>query len=191
MSLNKINTDRDLLKTCFHESGHYVIAKFLKFKTVELSIEIKSTPEIHFRYDGGSEITLPMSISSEEDLLSYLKRRVQILYAGAIAESLSNRKVNDEEAKNNIGQPKCQIDHSKSRELIHLIRNVSYKGVFNEEEIQEQLDKIFETLWNETINLVERKSYDIEHIANKLASLVIKCNVRYKLTEDEINKLFQ
>jgi hypothetical protein len=140
--------DRDLEKS-LHELGHYIVAEALGFQTGNLHIGC---------FKNGSEINLSVNIKTIEEILSYLEKRVQVLYAGAVAQALNKGKVDETKAKANIDNYECENDYAKARELIRLIRNISFKESFNENEINRQLNEISLGLWEKTITIVEAKS---------------------------------
>jgi len=90
-----------------HEMGHYVIARALGFCTGDVSLEIIGPIDGH---RGGATIILPEAIRSIEDLCVYLERRIIVLYAGALAETLPGsasptKKVNTDKAREILGNP--------------------------------------------------------------------------------------
>jgi ATP-dependent Zn protease len=67
-----------------HEVGHFVAARVLRFRTVGISVEMLPKGG----HAGGAEITLSEALHSLEETKEYLRRRVQVLYAGALAQTL-------------------------------------------------------------------------------------------------------
>jgi hypothetical protein len=67
-----------------HEFGHLVAAKVLGFETGLVALD-----------DGkaGAEITLDPRFKGTDELIDWVKRRVQVLYAGACAQSLKSGEV--------------------------------------------------------------------------------------------------
>ncbi len=126
---------QQILPVGCHEAGHYVVAKLLGFKTGSLKIEIKNNSP-----KGGSALELVRGLSNVKDIVSYLENRVQVLFAGALAESLSNGKI-DEDLANIILENSSQFDFAKARELIHLIRNIKYSKAKGSD-IQDNLNEI-------------------------------------------------
>ena len=83
MSINGLD-DKRIQLACAHEAGHYVVGSHLAFKTNAISILIHP----FHGHIGSSEIEpWEPHITDIDKLRHYLERRIQVLYAGVIAES--------------------------------------------------------------------------------------------------------
>ena len=136
----------------------------------------------------GSEIEPAQATTSLEEVLAYLERRVQVLYAGSLGQSLDQCKVNNEAALEIINKYGTD-DYSKVRELIHLIRNIKYPNDESEEERQKHLTEIENPLWDQAAALVEANHDLIEILADTLASEVKEINKEARLTKETIDRL--
>ena len=159
-----------------HEMGHYVVARALGFRTGKVSVEI--TGPIGHR--GATEVTLAEALASLRDVQSYIERRVQVLYAGAPAETLQphapNKIVDCQQAVDIIRNPGqgAEQDYAKARELIHVLRNIKYPGTDANDAatVQGQLDAIDADLWAKAVALVETHAEAIIGLAGNLASRI-------------------
>lgn len=146
------------LRVAHHEMAHYVIAKAMGFKTEDVSLTLIG----HNGHSGSATIILTEPLRSLDDMSKYLERRVLVLYAGAIGETLSathipTKGVDQEQAIEIIsGEMGAEQDHAKARELINLLRNLSHPGTEVEAQIQSEIDEINNRLWMRAVELVER-----------------------------------
>lgn len=153
-----------------HEMAHYVVARAVGFRTGDVSIKITG----HSGHHGAATIFLAQPVGSLEDVASFLERRVLVLCAGALGETLSashvpERGVNGAEAVKIIrGGMGAEQDHAKAREAISLLRNIQNPGTCGEDEIQAQLDEIDQRLWSRATELVELFESTIAGVAGAL-----------------------
>jgi len=176
-----------------HEMGHYVAARVLGFRTGEVSVTVQ-WPDGHH---GAATVTLPQSLSTLDDVRYYLRNRVQILYAGAAAETLpcncTEKKVDSEKAIKIINNPGngAETDHAKARELIHLLRDMEHSDcdVGDEVLVQCQLDNLSQELWNQAVALVELHADTIVGLAGNLSSRVQAPNEKIEITAQELENI--
>lgn len=169
---------------CNHEAGHYIIAKELGFITNGMSIEI--------RVDGysGESIIEPRTsgIINFTELENYLRRRIKVLYAGVLSESYEM--VNfSEYALNEWNSGGGKDDHSKIRELTQVLRNIVYPNTGEEREAQKELNDLDNELFAQTVEIVAERLKLIRRISLILAEKVKEYNIKYSLTETEINDI--
>ena len=169
-----------------HEAGHYVVARLLGFKTDGLKLEIL---DLNGAHRGESGLHLVRELHTVDDILNYLEDRVQILYAGALGESLTNGKVDDKKATETLEERGGQNDCAKARELIQLIRNIRYPKTKDKNGIQRNLDEIKIDLWKKSISLVEENQDIICVLGNRLASESKVVGESVVLNEDELETL--
>jgi hypothetical protein len=168
-----------------HEAGHYIVALALGFRPGDLKLKIIGPIEGH---EAGAGIKLGQPLTNREDILQYLKKRVQVLYAGVLAQSLEQKKINNDAALEYITNH-GKDDYSKVRELVHLIRNIEYPDDNSEEEKQRHLNEITDDLWNRAAAIVEAEHELINGLGRRLASEVKEVNVEARLTEETICQL--
>jgi hypothetical protein len=178
---------RDLaVRVGLHEAGHHVVGRALGFKTGSCSIKIIGPVDEHI---GGTEIVVARPLSSPGDILTYLENRVQVLYAGALAQSLKNGKVDHEAALECIRNHSGRNDYAKAKELIHLIRNIRFLEARDENDIQKQLDIINTELWNKAAEHVESDYEIIQGLGTRLADEVKAVNIKFELHAKVIDSL--
>ncbi|WP_349975401.1 hypothetical protein [Pseudomonas sp. WHRI 8519] len=152
-----------------HEMGHYVVSKLMGFVTGDVNIEV------HYKgHLGAATIHLAQPLRGVDAVSSYLERRVLVLYAGAMAETLPpshipKTGVDNEKAVAIIrGAQGAEQDHAKAREAIHLLRNILHPETHDRGEVQDQLDKLDEKLWKRAVELVEQFEKTIVGVAGAL-----------------------
>lgn len=177
-----------------HEMGHYVVARALGFQTGEVSVEVIGPLLGH---NAGSTITVPQNLATFDDLRTYLQRRILVLYAGGLAETLvfsaPEKRVNAQEAHGIIIAPDkgAKDDYTKIRELTHVLRNVSENPSDTKDDIatQAQLNAIGLKLWQRAIELVELHADVILGLAGNLAGRVTKTKEKFVLAADYLENL--
>jgi hypothetical protein len=179
----RINTIRPL---GYHEAGHYVVARVLGFKTGSLKLQVIDMNGGHI---GGSVLQPRRALSNVDEILDYLEDRIQVLYAGALAQSLSNGKIDDKVAVSVLEEGGGQTDFAKVRELLHIIRNIRFPNAKDEAEAQSGLDKINDDLWGRTIALVEKDHQLICGLGGRLASELKVIGQEFEISEAEIETL--
>jgi hypothetical protein len=121
------NIRAQLLPVVRHECGHLFVARTLGFPTGGI--------ELWPGREAGAEIELQFSLKSIPDLLEYIEKRVQVLYAGAIAESIQGDSVRPEVAKALLDSPKAAAGHdfAKIKELLRVWAAFAYPDVPREQ----------------------------------------------------------
>lgn len=176
-----------LLRICIHEAGHYILSKEFGFTTSGISVLI-------FHKEGhiGAASFEPLRplIKNMQDLILYLEHRIQILYAGVLAESIDiNGQYDEVYAKNEWNNEGGQIDHAKIRELVHTLRNIKYPHTTDSENGQQEITQIDNTLVESSGNLVTKKIKIIFQIGELLKEKVTHYGMEYTLSEFELIQL--
>jgi len=186
MKLNDSDSVR-MRKICYHEAGHYVLAREKQFKTQGISV-LFYFPKGHSG-ESGIEPWNPM-IRTIPDIENYIKRRVQVLYAGAIAEAMDiDGNYDSEYALNEWKNGGSKNDYAKFRELIHVLRNISFPETTDEKIAQKQLNEIEDKLIVESGEIVQKRIKLIYKIGDLLFDKIKEYGVEYDLSEQEINKI--
>ena len=135
-----------------HEVAHHIVARELGFAVED--IEVVVTFEGGHR--GGATVVLGIPLYEKNDVIDYLRKRVQILFAGVLAQKLHNGKVDvDAAIDETYVKEWAEADFSKARELVNLLRNISYPNDDSDDENQEHLDQIWKELINKSVAIVE------------------------------------
>jgi len=169
-----------------HEAGHYVVARVLGFKAGSVKLQMVDMNGGHI---GGSGSEPARALYGVKDILEYLEARVQVAYAGALAQSLSNGKVDEKVALNTLDEGGGLTDSAKARELIHLIRNIRYPAANGEAEIQLGLDEIKDDLWRRAIALIEKDHELIFGLGDRLSSELKFTGQEAELSEAELESM--
>jgi len=67
-----------------HEVGHFVAARVLRFRTDGITVEMLPRGG----HQGSAGVLLAEPLKTMDEIKDYLRRRVQVLYAGALAQTL-------------------------------------------------------------------------------------------------------
>lgn len=142
-----------------HEMGHYVVARVLGFETGDVSL----TVTMDLRHQAGASITLARSITTIEAMKEHLEARMMVLFAGAMAQSLTSKR----SLGKHVDRPKAtailkgelgaEQDYAKIRELRHLLRNIAYPETdpASADRVAAELKEITDRLWVRTQKIVE------------------------------------
>jgi len=170
-------------KIAKHELGHYIIARVLGFRTGDIAITIF---DMNGGHEAGSEIIPAQPLACDPSIMGYLERRVTVLYAGTLAETLMNGKVNHDEAIKIVKSLGGARDYDKARELIQLWRNLKYPEAETPDEIQAGLTELDLLVWNRAADIVEQEQELIEGLAEHLAMDVKHLHRKVMLTEADL-----
>ena len=177
---------KTLVEVGKHEAGHYVIARCLGFPVGAISIQITNQSGAH---DAGSEVILFQPLTDADAILRYAEKRVQILYAGALAQTLNNSATDHRAAVKYLHSLPGKSDYDKAREMIQLIRNIKYPADTGDPEVQVHLDEIDQSLWVSTNGLVVRETEVIERLAERIIFEVKFIGMKYTINSADINAL--
>jgi hypothetical protein len=171
-----IHFDPEVDKVARHEIGHWVAARRLGFGAGDVTAKIMAYPK--FGRQGTSEIMLRCELLSIDDVIDYLERRIQICWAGAIAEALdvSNGRIRDvaescpvevEVASHLIEGASGRTDANLADELLQLLSNLTRTP--QTVDPVERLHLLSEILWRRTVELIEAESQLILTLAFEFA----------------------
>lgn len=129
-----------------------VIAKVLGFETKELEYR-----ESH----AGANLIIAPELKDIGSVTAYIRMRATVLYAGVLAESLKGGKTNNDRALELISGIEGSNDHSKVKELVHVIAGIE-RGVRNHQDVLDEIDR---EVWSRAADLVEKYASQIDLLA--------------------------
>jgi hypothetical protein len=178
-------TTRDYVR---HECGHLVVAKALGFVTGGIIVQ---------REVAWAEIDQYFSCPSIESVSDHLMRRVQVLYAGAVAQTIQGKEI-DQEACNNLfdGAPPYNTaahDFAKIKELLRLWIAIRYPTA-SYARFEKQLGKAVVVLSNSAAKIVIREAVLIHAITDAVNRAYTQWNRvhkkgRFEFTQAQIDCL--
>lgn len=170
-----------------HEAGHWLLAEHYRFKAGDILIERLDGFE---NYRGGSEIYLAKAFGECRDVEVYLNQRIQVLYAGAIAESIdATGNVDSDKACAILTKGTGKNDFDKSQELIHVLRSLLHGVPEHKTACREQIDDLSKTIWEAAIGVVEGLSPLIEDIAKHLMERTQSSETTFGIRERSIRDI--
>jgi hypothetical protein len=122
---------QELVPYARHEAGHLVIARREGFSTGSLKLAPRQA---------SAAITLIPSIRTLEELVSYIERRVVVLYAGMLAEALHGAEISRQKAER-LRASTAEDDYKKIRELVRCVAGVRKPDAASEQDFQTALDE--------------------------------------------------
>lgn len=165
-----------------HEAGHYIVSRVHGFPAGSIELTIF---DVRGEHSGKFDLRLNQPLRSVADIRSYLCARIQILYAGVLAQALQDGEIDGDEALGYAAKGGAG-DRKKAEELLHLVRNIDYPDKDDETMMRSQLAKLGSELWNQAAQIVMDEHALIENLAQRLAAKVEHLNRPYRLSETEL-----
>jgi len=167
-----------------HEVGHHVIARRLGQEATNITLTVL---DVGGNYDGGA--WQPMQgFRSLAELETFLKKRVQVLLAGALSESLKGGKI-DEDAATGILSAGGIVDSSKANEFVAMLRGIRYCDAASSTKADEYQHSLWLELWRKTQELVEADHNLIVELAAEIAKTVVLGGKEYVFLREELDAL--
>lgn len=177
---------KEIFLVCKHEAGHCIMAKELGFKTN--GIIVKITKNGH-KASAGITI-LNQGIDNIEKTKEFLEKRIKVLYAGGIAESLnSSGELNEQHFAKVWEEGGGHIDHANIRELVRLLRDLVYPNTTDDDQANKELKELDDRFINEAGKIVSERIQIIEGIAQQITERIKELNIQYDFTEEDLNKI--
>jgi hypothetical protein len=129
----------------YHEAGHLCVAKHLGFKTD--GMVVNPGPLVG---NGCAKLRLEKELRTVEEICDYLRRRLQILFAGSIAEAIVFEGKGNERALEILNSQGAD-DNRKAAGFIQLLCNITLSLDQNNESERKYLA---DELWVKTLELV-------------------------------------
>jgi hypothetical protein len=173
-----------------HEAGHYIATRAHGFESSGFYAILNPDGS----YSGGSDTTLARPTRSFAEVCQYLDQRAQILYAGAIAETLNTLGRADPAmavASLTSASGSAKDDYGKVREVLNLLGNTEYSGEATLGEMQTQLSQLERDVWARSLQLVETEHNVIRGLGDLLADKLLQSPLGTKvaLAAADINAL--
>lgn len=170
-----------------HEAGHHVVARVNKFSVGECEITILGPPDFH---KATSVIELCQPLMDGAEIIDYCERRVRVLYAGALAQSLTQKDmIDNDKALMCLRDQGGRTDYGRARDLIQLLRNIQHPTTTDRDNINQQLNDIDSRLYNQAAESVQEEVGCIRAVADELVKKVNLSNQTFKLAKEEIDKI--
>lgn len=170
-----------------HEAGHYVAARVLGFKTSDMELTMHDGQGGHH---ASCDIKLYQPLADETAIVDYLERRIVVLTAGAMSETLRNGEFDNQAACDSLNTGGAMNDRAKAREYQQLLRNIRHKTAPSDEnEMLGQLSVIDQALWNRASELVVAEYKQIEGIGAALVDRTRHLGQKAVLTGAEIDAM--
>lgn len=165
-----------------HEVGHWYVAKSLGFDVGKISIYFKKEAQYE-SHQAHAHMNIHPSLSSIEDIDDYLIRRVSILFAGAMFQSVSDKRPVEK-----ILDTNGVSDHSKLRELCHILRGIRFPNDIKAAYELEQMHKIRDEAWEKAKHIYNSNEVEIECLVERICSEVEEWNKNYVFSSDRIHQ---
>lgn len=157
-----------------HEIGHWYVAKTLGFDVGEIRIYLKKMAQ-HESHEAHAHINLHTSLNNKEDISEYLVRRVSVLWAGVIFQSVS-----DKRSVEKIIETDGISDHSKLRELCYILRGMRFPSDTKIEKELEQINAVYDETWEKAKDIYISNETEIERLVKKVCSEIKEWNIRHE-----------
>lgn len=179
-----------LMKVLKHELGHWLIARHLGFTVGDIQVTVikldeKKRGANQYTHSGSSKVFLEPTLKTFGDLHSYLDQRIQVLYAGVLAQT-HGQTLTDEELGNVIALD-AKEDHEKIEELSILVRGWIREADMDTTILDQKTNEFITESWNKCKASIAELYPTLEKMANELAR-IYKPEHRnlYKLDQLEI-----
>lgn len=174
------------LKVVRHEVGHWVVGYYHGFKVGDIKITI-----VQGGHNGEASVNLESDLRSLDLVTRYLERRISVLCAGVLAESLGHDgKTNRNYAGKELTQGGGTNDYKAIRELVRVLRGIKHGPPSEDlDKLQRQLEQVSDEIWDQTIQIVEDNHEVIDAITRAIMQQAVRLNVEFGMRAPIIRKL--
>jgi len=135
-------------------------------------------------------VTLLESHTTLDAVESYLRRRILVLFAGSLAESIgANGLLDLSYAIQELHSGGATDDFKGVRELLRVLRGIRCALPTSEEEHEQQLRTLQDELWDSAATLVLEDSELIRGLAMNIAGRFSTLNAKFGITSPELKSL--
>lgn len=107
-----------------HEAGHWIVARVLGFQVGPLMLRLTGRGnEVAVAHEASATIYLQRNLPAVGDIATYLRERIQVLYAGALAQALTEGSI-DELMTKEAQADNAKSDVDKAAEHLELLLNI-------------------------------------------------------------------
>lgn len=175
-----------LMKIILHEVGHWVLSRRFGFKVGQI--------RICWLYEGGqydcwASNDTARRLLNTADIELFIEERILVLFAGAMAESLDEGKVDSKAACDVLTNGGGRNDEGKISEFIHLLINIRYAFLDDDAVFKKAEIDVTKELWDKTKALVESYHEVISALAEEINSKVIRGGEEYIFSEEDLQTL--
>ncbi len=165
------------VKVVRHEVGHWIVGRYHGFKSGPIEITMLRGDG----HRGSAQIETDCDLRTMDLLESYLRRRISTLFAGALAESLSeDGKVNNKYAANEFSSGGATNDHKGIRELLRILRGMTLGPPPSDEaKANKQLQNLSDDIWKETAEILESNYELIEELTHTIMERAEKVDKKF------------
>lgn len=121
-----------------HECGHLIVAKSLGFKTGGITVTCKQAC---------AELDIIPSCRNIEEIKDFIERRVIVLYAGAVAQSIYDGEI-DSELCIKLLKTTALDDWRKIQEYVRLLAGIEHPGYDAAEDFAPKLKEVDDIIAN-------------------------------------------
>jgi hypothetical protein len=167
--------ERKPIEILRHESGHLVIGRVLGFECTGMVFE---------KTHAGAQSNQKPIFSEQAQVSAYLKMRIVVLYAGVLAESLNQGKVQNDQAIKLANGYQGSDDHQKVSEYSRIVAGIdcgdrAFDEVWKETESE---------AWNRATDLVEKYAKLIGELSKALRELIGGAET-YEVTAEQLEAI--
>jgi hypothetical protein len=150
-----------------HECGHVVVGRALSFPPGDITLD---------KDGAGANSEHNLSLPSIVDACEYIKKRLQVLYAGAIAQSLDESNKTQRQNCRRFLETTAANDMAKIRELSRVLAGMTDPGLSNDN-YAKKLATNAERFSEEAVTIVEANALLIKEMVESFI-LGLKENVK-------------
>lgn len=171
-----------------HEVGHWLMAGYLQFKRGGVRIKILSN-SMGFGHEGSAKIYPMHDLTSLASIVTYVKNRISILYAGVAAQMIFGDNGSSARSEKLLDEYGAD-DNSKIEELINIVRGIVEAGSMSMENEIDHKNEIRRQCWVTTAEYLQESELILAHISSCIASRVTQANEQYKFEHDQLCQWF-
>ena len=175
-----------------HELGHWLVAKHHNFTADRIKIQIIYRRPSYL--PNGSSKIFPVPVLTADgdvtqELITYLEQRIQVLYAGTIAQTIHLENLSSDETTEILltdGAEDFRVAQELQPMLLGLLRK---SGAPHEQTDQELTDQITEKAWVDAHLVIDGIKAKLIWMADELGKRVQETGIAYRFELDELKTL--